>query len=81
MRTVRCLAPPSPYEQELLRRVLHDGPHALEAATDLFESRQPATLAEAAGLVSAHGELTPNVFDCVTCAFDRYWHLHDMPCT
>ena len=73
-------APISPYEQELSRRVLDGEPDALEAATTLFESQQPATLAEAAGLVRAYGELTLEAFDCVTCAFDRYWHLHDMPC-
>lgn len=81
MRFVRRPTPPSLYEQELLRRVLDGEPDALEAATDLFESRQPATLAEAAGLVGAYGELTPEAFDCVRRAFDRYWHLHDMPCT
>ena len=73
-------APTSHYEQELSRRVLEGEPNALDAATALFESQQPATLAEAAGLVRASGELTPEAFDCLTCAFDRYWHLHDMPC-
>jgi hypothetical protein len=73
-------APTSPYERDLSRRVLDCEPDALEAAVALFDSQQPRTPAEAAGLVSAHGELTPDAFDCVMRAFDRYWHLRDMPC-
>lgn len=73
-------APTSRYEQDLSRRVLDCEPDSLEAAAALFESQQPRSLAEAAGLVGAYGELTPEAFDCVTRAFDRYWHLRDMPC-
>jgi hypothetical protein len=73
-------APPSPYEQDLSRRVLDCEPDSLEAAAALFDGRQPRTLAEAAQLVGACGELTSEAFDCVTRAFDRYWHLRDMPC-
>ena len=80
MKHAQRPAPTSPYEQELSRRVLDGERDALEAATTLFESQQPATLAEAAGLLRAYGEVTPEAFDCVMCAFDRYWHLHDMPC-
>ena len=80
MQPVYRPTPTSPYEQELSRRVLDGEPDALEAAVELFDIQQPRTLAEAAGLVNAHGELAPDAFDCVMRAFDRYWHLRDMPC-
>lgn len=80
MKSGHLPAPTSPYEQDLSRRVLEGEPDALEAATDLFESRQPRTLTEAVELVSPNGEITPEAFDCVARAFDRYWHLRDMPC-
>lgn len=70
----------SPYEQDLCRRALDGGPEAMEAAGALFDLEQPSTLPEAAGLVGAYGQLTPEAFDQVTLAFDRYWHLRDMPC-
>lgn len=70
----------SPYEQDLSRHVLDCEPDALEAAATLFDGRQPATLTEAVELVSPNGDITPEAFDCVTRAFDRYWHLRDMPC-
>jgi len=69
----------SGYEQALSRRVLDCGPDAMEAAVLLFEREEPATLAEAAGLIGAHGELTPEACDRVTWAFDRFWHLRDTP--
>jgi len=80
MKSAHSPAPISPYEQDLSRRVRECEPDALEAAAALFDSQRPATLAEAAGLVGAYGELTPEAFDRVTLAFDRYWHLRDMPC-
>jgi hypothetical protein len=80
MKSAHSPAPISPYERDLSRRVLECEPDSLEAGAALFDSLQPATLAEAVGVVSACGELTPEAFDCVTLAFDRYWHLRDMPC-
>lgn len=71
----------SSYEQNLSRRVLDGEPDAMDAAGALFESKQPTTLPEAAGLVGAYGELTPEAFQNVTRAFDRYRHLRDMPCS
>ena len=70
----------SGYEQDLCRRVLDCEPDAMGAAERLFEREEPRTLPEAAGLIGAHGELTPEAFDHVTRAFDRYRHLRDMPC-
>jgi hypothetical protein len=60
--------------------VLDGEPGSLEALTALFDRERPATLAEAVELVNASGELSPAAFDRVTLAFDRYWHLRDMPC-
>jgi hypothetical protein len=73
-------APTSPYEQDLSRRVLDCEPDAPDAAAALFDSRQPQTLTEAVRLVSPNGEITPAAFECLARAFDRYWHLRDMPC-
>ena len=80
MKSEHLLAPTSPYEQDLSRRVLDCEPDSLEAGAALFDSRQPRTLTEAVELVSPNGEITPEAFDCVTRAFDRFWHLRDMPC-
>jgi len=80
MKSGHLSAPTSPYEQDLSRRVLDCEPDSLEAAATLFENRQPRTLTEAIALVSRDREITPEAVDCVTRAFDRYWHLYDMPC-
>lgn len=80
MKSGHLPAPTSPYEQDLSRRVLDRSPDSLDAAAALFESRQPRTLTEAVELISPSGEITPEAFDCVARAFDRYWHLRDMPC-
>jgi hypothetical protein len=61
--------------------VLDSEPDCLEAAAALFDSRQPQTLTQAVELVSPNRQITPEAFDCVARAFDRYWHLRDMPCS
>jgi hypothetical protein len=73
--------PAASIEKDLSRRVLDCEPNAMEAAVVLFERAEPATLAEAVGLVGAYGELTPEALDRITQAYDRYWHLRDMPCS
>lgn len=80
MKPAHDPAASSPFEQDLSRRVLDCAPNAMEAAVVLFEREEPATLAEAAGLVGAYGEFTQEALDRITQAYDRYWHLRDMPC-
>ena len=67
------------YEKRQAQRVLDCEQGSVEAALALFERHDPATLAEAAHLIETQGQLTAEAFDHLTQAFDRYWHLRDMP--
>jgi hypothetical protein len=68
------------YDKQLAQRVLDGDNGAVDAALALFERQDPTTLSEAARLIQLHGELSPEAFDGLAQAFDRHWHLRDMPC-
>jgi hypothetical protein len=68
------------YEKRQAQRVLDCEEGSVDAALALFERHDPTTLAEAAHLIETQGQLTGEAFDHLAQAFDRYWHLRDMPC-
>jgi hypothetical protein len=68
------------YDKQLAQRVLDGDNGAVDAALALFERQDPTTLSEAARLIQLHGDLSPEAFDGLAQAFDRHWHLRDMPC-
>ena len=68
------------YEKHQAQRVLDCEQGSEAAALALFKRHDPTTLTEAARLIKTQGQLTAEAFDQLTQAFDRYWHLREMPC-
>ncbi len=76
-----AVAPPivsERYDARLARLILAGGSSAPQAAMNLLENRDPATLDAAVGLVADEGSLTEGAFDCVADAWETYRHLRHL---
>jgi DNA-binding NarL/FixJ family response regulator len=66
-------------DQRLQARILDGGPDALEAALTLMERHDPRSLRQALRLVADGIALTPASFEVVAEAWDRYFHIRNLP--
>lgn len=66
-------------DERLRARILESGPGALEAALTLMERHDPHSLRQALRLVGGGPLLTPASFEIVAEAWDRYFHIRNMP--
>lgn len=71
---------PAVASDELLQaRILNREPDALEAALSLMERYDPESLRQALWLVDEGRSISPSCFEIVAEAWDRYFHIRNMP--
>jgi hypothetical protein len=70
---------PTTYDERLARRVRVNDDNAPQAALTLFERRGPRTLPEAVSFVCPDLRPTPETFEAIAQAWERYRHLRDLP--
>jgi hypothetical protein len=73
------LALPIACDQRLQARILDGGPDALEAALTLMERHDPRSLRLALRLVADGIAMSPESFEIVAEAWDRYFHIRHQP--
>jgi hypothetical protein len=70
---------PHTYEARLAEKVTDGGPGAVEAALELLERHEPATLLEAVKLVCGDGPCAGFAFDAIADAWGTYHVVRNMP--
>jgi hypothetical protein len=70
---------PAACDELLQARILECEPDALETALALMERYDPESLREALWLVDEGRSISPPCFEIVAEAWDRYFHIRNLP--
>jgi hypothetical protein len=66
------------YDARLARAILQGGGRAPAAAATLLDYCEPSTLDAAIRLISRHGTVSQDAFDCVADAWETYRHMRHL---
>lgn len=70
---------PASSDARLRFRLLDRDDEALSAAMDLLERHDPASLDQALALLADGPPVTPPTFEVLAQAWDRYFHIRNLP--